>query len=299
MKKKIFALLAAVVFIALCLSVVIANINNQNDSAKSLENEDSVKDAAAQPYTFDETFVTEAMTADEFASSIRYAMHNGLTSFTFSYTDGQYKSRENLNFDALRAGLDTACEDYAQYATFYADIKADIQDVKGGYSIDVKLIPEDDVTQEQLKADIKDFDEKISELIDSFKESGTITSDMTYLEIARTLYDYTAENYEYDVSYADATSYKSLIDGKAVCEGYTSIYNALCQQCGLAMRACFGYSRENLHEWSELLVDGSIVYFDVTFHDAQTDDGTPQYFNITLEELMSLDTSRSLRSYWS
>lgn len=282
---------------ALCLAAIVAN--TVGDAGAKHDKSSGADKAGMQPYVFDETFVTDAMTEEEFASSIRYVMHNGITTFTFSYADGQYKTEDDLNFDAFRAGLDTACEDYAQYASFYADIKANIEEVDGGYSIDAKLIPWDGVTQDKLKSDIRSFDEKIEETAASLEAEGTVNDDMSYLEIARILYDYVAENYKYDASYADATSYKSLTDGKAVCEGYTSIYNALCQQCGLAMRACFGYSRDNLHEWSELLINGSTVYFDVTFHDAQTDDGTPQYFNITWEELMSLDTSRSLRSYWS
>ena len=86
---------------------------------------------------------------------------------------------------------------------------------------------------------------------------------MDELEIADAVYEYLARNVEYGdtenpYSY---TAYAALNDGKAVCQGYSSAFNILCNAIGVKSLAVFN----DEHMWNVVLSDGKMYHYDATF----------------------------------
>lgn len=102
---------------------------------------------------------------------------------------------------------------------------------------------------------------------DALWESGTLSYGMSEYEIARTYYLWLCDNCRYDDGAAnDSTShlaYGALVEGLAVCDGYTGAYNLLLKLEGIECRALFNAS----HIWTVATLDGAAYHIDVTWGD--------------------------------
>lgn len=90
-------------------------------------------------------------------------------------------------------------------------------------------------------------------------------SNGTVKEKAKALHDYTVNHLEYDDSSTVLTKRKKqdaitcLNNGLAVCEGYTSLYNALLRSQGIQAKAILGNNKT--HAWSNVLGEDENWYF--------------------------------------
>lgn len=102
---------------------------------------------------------------------------------------------------------------------------------------------------------------------DALWESGVLSYEMSEREIAQTYYLWLCDNCDYDTGAAnDSTShlaYGALVNGRAVCDGYTGAYNLLLKLEGIACRALFNAS----HIWTVATLDGTEYHIDVTWGD--------------------------------
>ncbi len=119
------------------------------------------------------------------------------------------------------------------------------------------------------------FFEEVKQLAQQLIDEGTITQDMTEKEKARALYEWVVLNLEYDTDYTEEgyTGYGALINRKAVCQGYTALYNSLCKLVGIQIEGIGGYAGEDNenHIWSVATLDGEEVFIDTTFGDPVPD----------------------------
>lgn len=127
---------------------------------------------------------------------------------------------------------------------------------------------------------------KAVEIHDRFHADGTVTDGMTDIETARVYAEYLCRTCEYD--YASPrlshTAYGALIDGSAVCEGYTAAYNILLKLEGInASTAQFPN-----HIWTTATLDGILYHIDVTWCD-QGYGFEDRFFCMTPEFAMSRD----------
>lgn len=97
---------------------------------------------------------------------------------------------------------------------------------------------------------------------------------------AGAIHDYLALHVTYDYSFSPQsyTAYGALIDGKAVCQGYSGAFNLLCEVAGIEVFAV----ANRTHMWNAVKTDGKTYYYDVTFDDANdiltdTYRGIPSY----------------------
>ncbi len=112
------------------------------------------------------------------------------------------------------------------------------------------------------------------------------------------LHDKVAELVSYEYGPNHQTAYGALIDGKAVCAGYTRLYQYLLECAGIDAWTVKGTSinpgtgsPEN-HAWTLVWLDGKCVYTDVTWDD-QGDDLFHVYFARSLEAFNDNHTLRS------
>lgn len=88
-------------------------------------------------------------------------------------------------------------------------------------------------------------------------------------------HDYICENCTYDLSASNgASSYGCLVEGAAVCEGYSKAMTLLCSQAGIDCVMVIGYGTNNgspePHMWNLINIDGCWTHVDATWDDVES-----------------------------
>ena len=96
----------------------------------------------------------------------------------------------------------------------------------------------------------------------------------------------------------EQNAYGALVDGKAVCEGYTRAFQLLCEKVGIDCVPINGTCNSDSamggnHIWNAVCLDGDWYYVDSTWNDFQPDDSDYMltnierhlYFNVTTEKI--------------
>ena len=122
------------------------------------------------------------------------------------------------------------------------------------------------------------------EIHDELWESGYLTENMNQYELARAYYRWLCDHCVYDNAAVGNTSvshlaYGALVDGVAVCDGYTGAYNLLLRLEGIECTALFN----DEHIWTVATLDGTSYHIDTTWgdRDGQVD---MSFFGMTEQE---------------
>lgn len=101
--------------------------------------------------------------------------------------------------------------------------------------------------------------------------------DMKPYEKVLAVHDYLILNCKYDyanyladtIPYISGTAYGALVDGKAVCEGYTQAFLYIMNKLGIPCRYVRGYvgTTQGPHAWNMVQLDGKWYHVDVTWDD--------------------------------
>ena len=115
-------------------------------------------------------------------------------------------------------------------------------------------------------------DKKVSEILESLQLEGKSKYDQI-----KAIYDYLCENIEYEPAAADndirRTAYGALVEGKAVCQGYSVSLYRLLLAAGIDNRIVFGKgvspnSTVGPHTWNIVNLYGKYYYVDTTWGDS-------------------------------
>lgn len=120
-------------------------------------------------------------------------------------------------------------------------------------------------------------DEKIAQLNAVADEAmACLDGDMSDMEKALVLHDFVAERCAYDWQTATTgtrphdrvgDAYGALVEGNAVCQGYTMAYKLLLNRAGIVSTTATGVN----HIWNVLCLDGEWYHVDVTWDDPTPD----------------------------
>ena len=121
---------------------------------------------------------------------------------------------------------------------------------------------------------LREFAPDYNEMMPIIKEvAGSLTG--TTSEKVRQISEFLCENIEYDETAELAYStYGALVNGRAVCQGYSAAFNAICQEAGIRSYAVSGttklsFGRTGNHVWNIVkLEDGNWYELDLTSTDA-------------------------------
>ncbi|MCD7782596.1 MAG: InlB B-repeat-containing protein, partial [Firmicutes bacterium] len=109
---------------------------------------------------------------------------------------------------------------------------------------------------------------KISQVLSGFG----FTSSTTDYEKISAIYDYICENvtYDYDGLNNDSdvlkyTAYGALIEGSAVCQGYSTLFYRMLMESGISSRVIAGVSYGDNHAWNIALLGGYYYNLDSTW----------------------------------
>lgn len=116
-----------------------------------------------------------------------------------------------------------------------------------------------------------ELDEKVKEI------TANAPSNATQFELELYVHDYIIDNCEYDYESANSdevndntgNAYGVLIEGEAVCEGYSRAFQLLCKELGLECVNVLGVSDDENHMWNCVMIDGQWYQIDVTWDDAE------------------------------
>ena len=116
--------------------------------------------------------------------------------------------------------------------------------------------------------------------------SQIISDNMTDKQKLRAIHDYIVKNCDYDVGNALSITYKgkkyvnknpsgtncstaygALIEKKAVCEGYSHLFNLLSRRAGIPSVMVAGSTEAGLHAWNLVKIHGKYRYIDTTWDD--------------------------------
>lgn len=158
---------------------------------------------------------------------------------------------------------------------------------ENGKKVTITFTPEYYMSADEIKAGRDALELKKSEVL-----SG-ISVDATDYEKVLYIHDYIIDNTVYDSASADendgsgkklsdavyksASIYGCLIEGKAICTGYTAAFQYFMDALGVESGRISGNTPEGSatgHQWNYVKVDGEYYYIDLTWDDPVQEDGS-------------------------
>ena len=153
------------------------------------------------------------------------------------------------------------------------------------------------ISQAYLTGEEKGLDKEQKAVLEKAKQiiSERITQDMTDYEKELMIHDYIVDNCAYDEeeigvfqSHAENSvdPYGALVEGKAICSGYTTTFQMFMDMLGIECRSVYAKSSRDVdHAWNMVKLGGNWYHVDVTWDDPTPDQGKRpirhKYFNVT------------------
>lgn len=139
-----------------------------------------------------------------------------------------------------------------------------------------------------------EFEAKVSEI------AANAPSDATQFELEQYAHDYIIDNCEYDFEAAEmdeiedkaSSAYGALVEGKAICEGYSRAFKLLCNELGIECVNIFGTDDDENHMWNGVKIEDEWYQVDVTW-----DDNEGEQENITRYLYFNLDDEKMYKDH--
>ena len=202
-------------------------------------------------------------------------LNNGYNEFTF-YCPKEYKSCtkdvESIGNDSkLMSNINNYVHPYNSFKT-----------------IKTKVSSNNEITLEIQKKYSEEKINKINELVNNVISELDLNNidDLTKIErihnyiLNHTVYDKNTNNFDIN------SAYGSLIEGHAVCSGYADAFSIF---MNIYKIPNIRVSSEN-HLWNLVYINGKWLHIDLTWDDSENNKYDNNYFLITKEKLVSLDT---------
>lgn len=125
-------------------------------------------------------------------------------------------------------------------------------------------------TQSQHKKEIKELNNVVNKIVNNCKVSSQY-------DAIKYIHDAIIKGCEYDARGNNPlTAYGCLVEGEAVCEGYSKAFMLLCSKIGVECIPVVGEATNSSgntesHMWNLVKVDGQWLHFDITWDDPITD----------------------------
>lgn len=120
--------------------------------------------------------------------------------------------------------------------------------------------------------------------------TGQVTASDPY-EIELQLHDLLCQRVDYSAQTSDPmifTAYGALVNGKALCEGYSRAMQLLLNEFGIRSVTVTGVANNEGHMWNAVELDGEWYHLDATWNDTKGSSVSHEYFNLN-DSLISLD----------
>jgi len=170
---------------------------------------------------------------------------------------------------------------------------------ENGPEADDELYDTTSISQAYLTGDTSELDEFQLSIYNKAVQiiGDNISDEMTDYQKELAIHDYLVKNCEYDDGLLSVLGvhgknaenpYGALIDGKAICSGYTTSFQMFMDMLEIPCKSIkAGDADDEEHAWNMVMIDGKWYYVDVTWDDPIPDKkGRPtrhSYFNVTYD----------------
>lgn len=179
--------------------------------------------------------------------------------------------------ESVQTAFYYAMFDYMEFASFLNQWQ-----VGASYSLDsagncvnprfsLSLSNGSGLTQSTVSGRIAAFKAACEEIMSGLYQSGALKNNMTVKEKARAILLYTTYNTKFDTTNSAYTGYDAAVRKTAVCQGYTAMYNYLCNLAGVRMECMTGTVDGVGHAWSRVYLGGVWYNVDTTWCDPVPD----------------------------
>lgn len=132
----------------------------------------------------------------------------------------------------------------------------------GEYDLDTGYFPVE-FTYRLTVSEMSDMNRHAEQAADEIM--AAVTDEMSVYDKLKYFHDYLILNCESSREYEYAnTVYGALVEGKALCEGYSKAFSYLCNRAGIENMIVTGRTNE-AHMWNMVKVDGNWYHIDVTW----------------------------------
>jgi hypothetical protein len=220
-------------------------------------------------------------TYDDYVNAWSYMLTNTVCTDSYTVTASCSKAELKSMMDKIQSACYFARFGCIEYASFLSQWQVGTK-----YSVDrngncinptftLTLLNGCGLSNEEVSKEIQEFNSTCGQIVTKLYAEGALKNSMTVKEKALVLYKYMACNTKYDLSYKYYNGYDAAVLGTAVCQGYTAMYNYLCNLAGVKMEGMTGKTEGASHAWSRINVDGTYYNVDATWSDPCPD--TPNY----------------------
>lgn len=170
--------------------------------------------------------------------------------------------------------LENRPDKYIAFKDYYGE-----RDDKGFYGI----------TKSEKEAMENNFNAAVNKALAGAKNLGSFFEKELYL------HDYICNVTTYDSESASnlenanpnsMTAYGALVEGKAICEGYSKAMQLLCNKCSIPCNVIFGEHEGVPHMWNIINPGDGLYYLDTTFDDCSSEHILHIYFNVTKDSIL-------------
>ncbi len=216
-------------------------------------------------------YIAAPTVEEEMDQSVRYMLSQGVNTLTLDYdrlTEAQAFTYMQMALQLVKSYCEQSYNGVS--ATYTA--KGHIELTFGGSAANNQLYLVDEYRDQAMAEAIL--------VHDTLWDQGTLYDGMSQQDIAWEYYQWMAAHVTYDYSADDYSlshlPYRALVEGLAVCDGYTGAYNLFLKLEGID---CYALSN-SAHIWTVATLDGTDYHIDSTWGDKGTT-GSATYFAMT------------------
>ena len=218
-------------------------------------------------------------------------IYDGITSYEPEITiTGGVLTKDSINdFVTYLTCTEPQINNLAENYGIYTDYKGFVNGLKMTYSR----------TRQQGTQELKELNNALNELIKN-------TIGMSDSEKVKYFHDSIVQRCDYDKNSSSRYSaYGCLVEGKAVCEGYSKAMSMLCSKAGIPCINVIGtatddYDETQSHMWNMVEIDNKWYHIDVTWDDPRNGFGSDyvryDYFNVD-DKSISIDHEMRMTRY--
>ena len=219
----------------------------------------------------------------DYVQAWNYMLVNKVLSASFTLPSNYSDSQLQNVMDTIQDAYNYSAFDYMEYAAFLNGWGVNSRyQVRSGryYNVTVTLQLKNaagssrtsDLSNSAVLSEISTFEQTCDNIVTGLYQDGSLTTGMSVKEKAHVLYRYMALHTQYDNSYRYYNGYDAAVRHTAVCQGYTSMYNYLCNIAGVPMEAMTGELADGGgHAWSRIYQNGTYYNVDSTWGDPVPD----------------------------
>lgn len=201
---------------------------------------------------------------------------------------GKYEMKLKFDFNVTGQEAEIAFDCYKDDYPQHFWVKSASYRSKNGF------VHEFILTQIPLKGDVGKIKECEKQMFEKSKQIlSKVNGSMPVQERERIIHNSLISNTKFDVALNTENShnmYGALVDGVAVCEGYSNAFQYLMRQAGVQCILVKGDYNDDKHEWNMVKIGANYYHVDVTADDPIVNGGKIEtlkfdYFNLSQQDI--------------